>query len=82
MAAGPVEIVEHRQQLADHDGFGPLAGDLLIAQRALAVVGEVGLHPLQIGGEFGDLVGQLAAPGDPRRRPLGAGPGPSTGRRS
>ena len=56
VAASPVEIVEHRKQLTDHRGLGAFAGRFLITQRTLAVVGEVGLHALQIGGEFGDLV--------------------------
>ena len=67
MAAGPIEIVEYRQQLHDHERLGAFAGRLLIAQRALAVVGEVGLHPLQITEQFGGLVGLL-------RRLTGEGP--------
>ena len=71
VAAGAVEVVEHRQQLADHDGLGPLGGDLLVAQRALAVVGEVGLDALQVRGQLGDLVG---SPPSRRRGASGAGP--------
>ena len=72
MAAGTFEVVEHWEQLTDHDGFGPFANRILLAQCALAVVGEVGLHPLQIGGELGDLVGFT---GRRRRRPLRGGTG-------
>lgn len=56
MLARPLEIVQYTQQLADNAGLGSVSGRLLIAQRPLTVVGEVGLHALQIGGQLGDLV--------------------------
>src|ERR1700752_3319578 len=38
MAAGAVEVVEHRQQLRDNGRLGSLGDELLVAQRTLAVV--------------------------------------------
>ena len=81
--ARPLEIVEHAQQLADDAGLGPVGRGLLVAQRALAVVGEVGLDPLQVTQQFGGLAGLLGTfarkvPGrTPSRRPslLGTGRG-------
>ncbi len=79
MLACAVEIVEHAQQLADDGGLGPIRRRLLVAQRPLAVVREVGLHPLQIGGQLGNLAGVLLRRGiggrGPSRLPscLGAG---------
>ncbi len=75
--ARPLEIVEHAQQLADDGGLGPIRRGLLVAQRALAVVGEVGLDPLQVGDQLGDLVGV----GRTRRRRPGLPPlrGPAPG---
>ena len=76
MAAGAVEIVEHAEQLGDDRGLGPIGGELLVAQGPLAVVGEVGLHPLQVGGQFGDLGLRLLATSRAASGagPLGAGP--------
>ena len=77
MTACALEIVEHAQQLADHRGLSPLGGSLLVAQRPLAVVGEVGLHPLQIAEQFGRLIGLLRSFGlrRPRVPPRGGGTG-------
>ena len=57
--ARAVEIVEYRKQLADDRGLGPIGDHLLVAQGPLAVVGEVGLDPLQIREQFGGLAGLL-----------------------
>ena len=45
----PLEIVEHRQQLRHEPLRGPRGESVLVAQRALAVVVEVGREPLEIG---------------------------------
>ena len=77
MAAGPVQIVEHRQQLRDHRGFGPVGHHLLITQSPLPVVGEVGLNPLQVTEQLGGLARFLGRlPGELLRcRPAGGRPG-------
>ena len=46
----PLEVVEHGQELRDEPLGGPGREGLLVADRALAVVVEVGREPLQ-GGE-------------------------------
>ena len=46
-----LEVVEHGQQLRDEALGGPGREGLLVAERALAVVVEVGREPLQ-GGEI------------------------------
>ena len=80
MAVGALEIIEHRKQLVDHDRLPAFPGRLLIAQCPLAVIGEVGLNPLQISEQFGRLVGLLRslAREGPRRRPTGGWAGGGT----
>ncbi len=56
VAARPVEIVEHRKQLGDRGGLGALGDDLLVPQRALAVVVVLRLHALQRGLQLGNLI--------------------------
>ena len=62
----PVDVVQHRQQLGEHPADGQLAGRQPLALGPLAVVGVLGLQPLQV------------ARCAPRARPrldLGATPG-------
>jgi hypothetical protein len=50
--------------LADDGSLCPFGDRLLVAQRPLAVVGIVGLYPLQIGGQLSNLLGiGFALPG-------------------
>ncbi len=76
VAAGTVEVVEHRQQLGDNRGLGALGDELLVAQRALAVVVVLRLDALQGGLELGDLFRRRrsAASAASGAGPLGAGP--------
>ena len=77
MAARPVEIVEHRQQLGDDGGLGALGDELLVPQRALAVVGVLRLYALQVGLQFGSLIVFRGCRrcGRSRRRPAWGRPG-------
>ena len=50
-----IEIVQHAQQFIDDGGLGPIRCGLLVAQRPFAVVGEIGLNPLQISGQLSDF---------------------------
>ena len=82
MAAGAVEVVEHRQQLGDNRGLGALGDELLVAQRALAVVVVLRLDALQGGLQFGELFERRricplrgSGRGGFRRRPTGGRPG-------
>src|SRR5205085_10109894 len=73
VTAGTIEVVEHRKQLGDYGDLGPLGGQLLVAQRTLAVVVVLRLHTLQRGFQFGDFF---------RRRSLGGFRSRPTGGRS
>ncbi len=52
--AGPVDVVEHRQQRRQHAADRDLTHDDAVALDALAVVGVLGLQALQISGALGD----------------------------
>ena len=58
MAAGAVEVIEHRKQLGDNGNLGPFGGQLLVAQRALAIIVVFRLDALQGGFQFGKLIGR------------------------
>ena len=53
--AGPVEIVEHRQQRAEHHAGGLLGRQRPVAVDPLAVVGVFGGDPLQVAGALVQL---------------------------
>ena len=82
VAACPVEIVEHREQLGDGGGLGALGNELLVPQRALAVVVVLRLHALQRGLQLGNLIGFRGRRrcGRLRRRPTGGRAGVQAGR--
>ncbi len=62
-------------------GLGAIGGQLLVAQRPLAVVGEIGLHPLQVSEQFGRLADLVGV--SPRRpAPAHWGPAPAAARGS
>ena len=75
MRAGPLEVVEHGEQLADELGAGVDQHGLAVAVDAPPVVGVLGGQPLQVGGALGDLGGQLGDAGV-----VGGGPGRRDGR--
>ena len=50
---GPIDVVEHRQQRRQHTADGDLAHGNAVALDPLAVVGVLGLQPLQIGRALG-----------------------------
>ena len=59
MRAGPLDVVEHGEQLADELGAGRDQHGLAVAVDAPPVVRVLGGYPLQVGGALGDLGGQL-----------------------
>ena len=91
--ACPADVIENRQQRRQRVTDGEVAYGFAVTFDALAVVGVLGLHPLEIGGSLGQLGAQLrqldrvdpsAAPGwAPRRGPTRSLPfgGAPSGRR-
>ena len=77
MRVGPVEVVEHGEQLADELRAGGDQHGLAVAVDPAPVVGVLRGDPLQVGGALGDLGGEL---GDTRvigrtsSGPAGGGP--------
>ena len=66
MGVGEVEVVEHRQQLADERAGRPVGLLLLLAGDPLAVVVELRLQPLEVGEVLVPLGGQAGRVGQDR----------------
>src|ERR1700728_2804802 len=60
MVTCPADVVQHRQQRAQHVGQGLLANGQPVALDALAVVGVLRVHALQVRSALGQLVGEAA----------------------
>ena len=75
--AGPVDVVEHRQQFGQHPADRNVARREPVALGPLAVVGVLGLDPLQVGGALGERglqrrrVPPTSASGGRRASPVG-----------
>src|ERR1700729_2233639 len=60
MVTRPADVVQHRQQRAQHVGQGLLTDGHPVALDALAVVGVLRVHALQVRGALSQLAGQAA----------------------
>ena len=53
---GPADVVEHREQRAQHRGLARGAGERTVALDASLVVDVLGLQPLEVGRALGELL--------------------------